>query len=190
MSLILKQYKCIHLQIPKTATSSIKQYIASCDIDYVQHKHKLPVWTKEPWKSFYTFAFVRDPVDWLMSWWFYRKCNKKYTYIKNMNFLQWVEHINNHPQTDWEYRHQHEWLLESGTPQVDYIGTYDDLEKHFNIICNKLNIPTGVLPKTNTNNSKKSVEVNNIKPLAVEMVEKYYQTDHKLYIDNKLTQCK
>jgi hypothetical protein len=107
-----------------------------------------------------------------------------------MNFLQWVEHINNHPQTDWEYRHQHEWLLESGTPQVDYIGTYDDLEKHFNIICNKLNIPTGVLPKTNTNNSKKSVEVNNIKPLAVEMVEKYYQTDHKLYIDNKLTQCK
>jgi hypothetical protein len=100
--------------------------------------------------SYFTFAFVRNPWDWHVSY---------YTYVANLRV----------PENDWHVqvqaagsfakyareiapRHnlqQKAFVVdENGRCIVDYVGRYETLDRDFRHICHHLSIPA-VLPHTN-----------------------------------------
>jgi len=183
MSLICKQHKFTHIQIPKTGTSSVKHYFDKLNITTHEIKHKLPVWSHSDWKKHFTFAFVRRPEDWLYSWYSYRRNNPKHMICKKLTFAQWLLHINDNPRhsLDWEYRHQHEWLLdENGKILVDYVEKYDNIDQGLKYVCDKLNLPHHELGRVNVgtyDTEKKQSEVSSSR----DIINRYYAIDYDIY---------
>jgi len=183
MSLVCKQHRFTHIQIPKTGTSSVKRYFDELNITTHEKKHKLPIWSHLDWKQHFTFAFVRHPEDWLYSWYNYRRNSPKNVVCKRLTFTQWVIHININREhsSDWECRHQHEWLLgEDGKILVDYVTKYENLKQGLKYVCNKLNLPQHELSHTNVgtyDNKKKQLEVSSSR----DIIKEYYAIDYDIY---------
>lgn len=103
---------------------------------------------RETFDSYFTFAFVRNPWDWLLSQYKYiithreHHLNKKIRKLKD--FEEYVYHV---AQGDGGC--QKEWIYsEDGEQLVDYIGRFENLEMDFNYICTQIGI-SAKLPHLN-----------------------------------------
>ena len=102
---------------------------------------------------YFKFCFVRNPWDRMLSEYFYIKkhegCNcseddsrlKTFdTYLKSSLVCSWPGHA----------QLQKNFVLNSeGNLQVDFVGRFENLQQDFDIVCNKINIPTPKLPHFN-----------------------------------------
>ena len=109
-------------------------------------RHALP----DEFGRYFTFAFVRNPWDWHVSY---------YTYVTNLSvpeddwhiqiraagsFTKYVEEIAPHHN----FQQKAFVVDENGQCMVDYIGRYETLDHDFLDICQRLSIPA-VLPRSN-----------------------------------------
>ena len=96
------------------------------------------------WRSYFKFAFVRNPFDWVVSHYFYILKDKNHPHhsevAKCKNFKEYVkkeyyEHLTSrpNPQTSFLYDSNNNLL-------VDFVGKYELLNKDFRKICNKIGI--------------------------------------------------
>jgi hypothetical protein len=101
---------------------------------------------KEHWGEYFTFSFVRNPWDLMVSWYVFRQKPQKL----NLDFREFL--------TEYEIRQKWahwlpksllytDWLLQKdGTELVDFIGRFETLQQDFNTICDKIGIPRQELP--------------------------------------------
>lgn len=110
----------------------------------------------DAWTDIFTFSFVRNPWDKVVSHYHYRvKTNQTELQINPIPFREWV--IKSYSEQDpffydnvRMFMPQVNWLRDdTGAIIVDYIGKFETIDHDFSIICNKLNISTQPLPHIN-----------------------------------------
>lgn len=136
------------VHIPKTAGTSIKRTfgipIAHKDSPYSKHHSAEEIRDLlglERWNAAYKVAFVRNPWDRLTSFYRYRRRKALGRGEADFpNFHDWAHqklHKSNFPRSN--FRPQASWLYDSeNTLLVDYLGTFEELPKHFNHLCQTL----------------------------------------------------
>ena len=160
--MINHKYKFIFVHIPKTGGTSIEKYfLGSADVgkkkinkhkrvgEYIKHDTKL-------FESYFTFSFVRNPYDFLVSYYIFRMkmingelgrverfMRRQY---KNSNFRDWVIH---NFYNDSRVISHIDFLSYESKIKVDFIGKFENLQEDFKIICNKIGIESKILPHTN-----------------------------------------
>jgi len=174
--------KCIFVHIPKTAGQSIERaflelagttweqrapfllrYNGDPNLgpprlahltadDYIRFGHV----TEDEYRSYYKFAFVRDP--WARAISLYKqlkyesKCDFKSfigTHLKQLfDEMYWFVR----PQADFIYSSNDELL-------VDFVGRFERLQTDFDQVCQRLNISPRVLPSSNKSQHRINVKL-------------------------------
>jgi len=116
----------------------------------------------------FSFAFVRNPWDRLVS---------AYEYLKNggicpldaEDYLNLFSKYENFKEMvlNWEevffdqihFKSQSDWICDNdGNIIVDFVGKFENLQQDFDIVCDRMQIPRKKLPHTNKTNHKHYTE--------------------------------
>lgn len=95
-----------------------------------------------------SFAFVRNPYDWLVSLYEYQRqanTHRKHTSIRDMDFSTYVRH-------EIARNKRHQWPLlcsPEGQPLIQTVGRYENLQRDFKTICQHLGLTKVTLPHVN-----------------------------------------
>jgi hypothetical protein len=93
---------------------------------------------RKRYDSYFSFAFVRNPYDRLVSWF-------SYDNFGTNTFEEWLDYFFKHVKLD-----QMAYLAdEKREIAVDFIGKFENLQKDFNKVCDELSIPHIKLPVKN-----------------------------------------
>jgi chondroitin 4-sulfotransferase 11 len=184
-AVFLKPYSAVYIDLAKVASSSLKATFAAVlglDLDTVggdPHELEFP---RPPeasrvgerlYPGLYTFAFVRNPWDRLLSCYrdkiegqvegFTRfsesgvaRCLARFdAFSANMSFEEFVHAVALIPDADADehFRSQHKYLTNvRGEIAVDFVGRYENLESDFRHIAERMGLPTGIsLPRLQAN---------------------------------------
>ncbi len=145
--MINKQYNILYVHIPKTGGVSIEKALNGRVGDHRDVKRYLKELGEEQFNKYFSFAFVRNPWDKMVSNYFYDKKGGIHGNGKNptfqtgkLSFLEWVKRIESiKPSKRRTYTHQVDWLKNnSGDICVDYIGRFENFESDWVKICKKV----------------------------------------------------
>lgn len=177
--MICHHYQCVFIHIPKTAGQSIEHvFLNLLDLtwatraplllrrnnhpelgpphlahlkapEYVLKKYMTPA----QFNSYFKFSFVRNPwarvVSMYRSLGYQGKCEFKQFLSGAFKKKLWRSRY-------WFVGPQYEFLYdENGTPLVDFVGRFENLQKDFDHACRQLGIPETVLPHANNSDNKK-----------------------------------
>jgi hypothetical protein len=131
---------------------------------------------KDEFEHFFKFAFVRNPLDWQVSMYFYMKgvdSHPEHKIVKDMNFDQYIE---------WrclkELNFQSDYVVEEENKViVDFIGKYENLK----IDLMKIEKETGWtldIPHINKSNHKHFL--NYYSNESKELIYKYFKKDFEI----------
>lgn len=183
---ISHKHKFIMISVPKTGSTTFRKYlddisdvISVGDNTSQFYDHTTAVNLKEyfkthdiwNWPEYFSFGFVRNPWDWLVSHWFYRiKFVEKYESDKTITpganqFLCACRHQLSSTGSfkQWciryaldEFKPQTEWLYDTGNFKiVDYIGKLEHFQESADYINNRIGQPCIVFEKKNTTKHEK-----------------------------------
>lgn len=127
----------------------------------------------EEYSNYFSFAFVRNPLDWQVSMYFYMKKAKnhpQHSFIKELNFNDYIE---------WrclnEVTFQKDYLTDSNQKLiVDFIGKYENLTSDIKMIENKTGLDLN-LPHINKSDHKNYITYYD--KYTKELVQKYFKPD-------------
>jgi chondroitin 4-sulfotransferase 11 len=166
--MISHKHKCIFVHIPKTGGMTI-EYALGADLKKLHkrtigEKHGTPRQWKYPkyWNEYFTFTGVRNPWDRLVSSYFYDLSmwrrghrNRHRKLVKRFGKCRFRKYIIRHLNTRaLHYRLQTDWFVDI----PDYILRFENLQKDFNIVCDKIGIPQQQLPHKNKSKHKHYTE--------------------------------
>ncbi|AZU60391.1 sulfotransferase family 2 domain-containing protein [Neobacillus mesonae] len=191
---VLVKNKVILIHVPKVAGTAI---FKSLNIKRTVHFHLTDYEREDPAKfqEFFKIGFVRNPWDRLVSAFFYLKKggmkNKYDRYMQNKlspfnSFHDFVyaldrnNHFKNKIMNEIHFKPQYLYLINTnGELDMDYIGSYENLEEGFKILKARLNKPEAVLNKFNLSNHKPYWKYYDEK--MIKIVGDMYQKDIELF---------
>lgn len=155
-------HNCIFIHIPKCAGESIETALMgrpNWEKDDPNYKYlEEPIdskigedkhYTIEQWKSnfffckYFKFSIVRNPWAATHSFYKYRKLRDKFSH----SFDEWIHAVN--PRIFKDFLSPLKYILVNNQNKLDYIGKFENLNYHWGIICDKLNIKNNTLPHRN-----------------------------------------
>ena len=161
------KHKFIFVHIPKTGGTSIESlFIRNAHIKDVTGKHNMVSDIgSEFLKKYFTFTFVRNPWDRMVSYYKFR-IKRWNMFNHGESFKEWIRFLcSDEVQKIKAYhfnlaiKNQHEFLVsESNEISVDFIGRFENLQEDFNIICDKIGIARRELPHKNKTKHKHYTE--------------------------------
>ena len=165
--LISEKKKFVFIHIQKTAGTSLRKYFFENIDDIRDHlrPHSPLMELEEKYMGFYKTAFVRNPFDRLVSWYFMIKSNsgKKNFLQRNVlekahsfsEFVLFCEEIEN--ASGWKpfKYNQIDYLTDkNGNLAMDFIGKFENLSDDLKVIANQINIKKDMLSIPHLNESK------------------------------------
>jgi hypothetical protein len=148
--MISDTHKFIFIHVNKTGGTSIeKAFDPDADHRDVQHKHASVGFYKQTFpdqfRTYFKFAFVRNPWDWLVSRYHWSK-NRQHLFDYSFDeFLRrlkkrirlsegalWLE--------DEALKPQFDRLTIGGAIAVDFVGRFENLQSDFDLVCSRLRI--------------------------------------------------
>lgn len=166
--------KCIFVEVPKTASTSIRSIIGQPSKPHLnilqireefirsqieaamdeKNDEESLIEAKMNFNNYFKFGFVRNPWDRVVSL-FNRKEGLQLS--ERMSFEEFVGWIQNSSDTclhPLQHKNQLDWFIdERGDVIVDYIGKFEELEKSWQYISQRLNVKKK-LPHHNINEDK------------------------------------
>lgn len=160
------------IHIPKAGGSSMRSLFVSLpNARVITHNTRDPnyVFYKDACKkdTSFSFCFVRNPWDRLVSSFFYLKKGggrgigssdhedfKKY-FGEFKNFKDMIRNWDDSFFNQIHFRPQYQWVGDDNKVMVDFVGRFENLQEDFNVICNKIGIPQRRLPHTNKSTHKR-----------------------------------
>ena len=112
-------------------------------------------------EDYFKFAIVRNPFDWVASWYFYRKTRRNENNTKSISFKDWLI---DEDSSAYNIKgigltlSQYDIISCDANIKLDFIGKYENLQDDFNIICDKIGIPQRQLPHKNKSKHKHYTE--------------------------------
>ncbi len=140
--------KFLWFRLYKNASGTIKTMIQREAPDYIAIKN--PIVPKQ-YQGYFKFAFVRNPWDRAVSFYFHKIMTRKSNEFKQCHgrsfeyFINYLNHIN------VRNGNPHIRLQTQAFPvdQCDFIGKVDNMDEDLQYVCNKLGIKKGVLGHKN-----------------------------------------
>lgn len=202
--IVSHRHQFVFFAVPKTATHAIRQALSGHmgpddweqqvlfakrslpipQIAAIQHGHvsaeqfKEHV-TPEIWKSYFKFAFVRNPFDRYVSACFFLHRNNPAFAQHARRFMKQALHRVRFQQRIL-IRPQSELLCLPGEGLVmDYVGRYENLQQSYDTICQRIGIPTTNLERKNRSVHSLSEQYYDIE--LSELVRRFYAGDFDLF---------
>ena len=173
--IISPKYKFVSFSTMKTGSTSVNAQLSKISdpniqiYEYDKNSPKLPHdYNKNYFKhtscvelhdskldNYFKFAFVRNPWDRVLSWFFFYKENDvgEKLSTKNETFDDFI--LNESKNNRWAGDNQSQ---SNFTKCCDFIGRFENLQQDFNIICDKIGIPQKELPHKNATKHKHYTE--------------------------------
>ena len=141
--------------------SKLKQYL---NLSFYSHPFKdhekaaaVKINLGDSYDSYFKFAFVRNPWDWMFSHYMYTIKNVrhyKHKFVKD-NFKNFDEYVDYecHNEASKAYNQRSFIFDSSGQQIVDFVGKFESLSNDFKIICDKLSIKEN-MPHVNQSNKE------------------------------------
>jgi hypothetical protein len=141
--------KILFVHVPKSAGSTIHIYfkdyyklVGEERLDPVPEIHHMTyrdiIRQNPTLKTYFSFGFVRNPWDRLLSGFLDFKQNRRN--FQNIDFKYFVHHLrDSNILNDVHFRPQKEFLVD-GEDAVSFIGRFENLADDFMTICNNINI--------------------------------------------------
>lgn len=131
-------------------------------------------------ETFFKFGVMRDPVEWIQSWYRYRKGNKvAHPLAEGTTFEEfWHQRVAQSKKSGKKQVQRDYFTRWNGEPLIDYIIPYDALPEHFETITTALGINAS-LPHQNASKIQSLDD-----PLSKDMLEEireYFAEDYTLY---------
>lgn len=185
--------KAIFVHIPKCAGCSLWQALRDLnlkEIEYFGHgeaKLEKPFPYDDSYKNYFSFSFVRNPFDRLVSAFFFLKSGghnhknalqyDKYMRTPSESFEDFVLHkLNDDAINSVQHlKPEHFWIYKNNQQVIDYVGKTELLQEDISKICSMLNIPNFNLPHENKSYHKHYSEYYNDE--TREIVAKKYSKD-------------
>mgnify|MGYP003948198653 CR=1 FL=1 len=154
--MICHKNKFIFVHVPKAAGSSVLRCLG---LKPVQHQKASSEMRLNA--DYFSFGFVRNPWDRLVSAFFYLKKGgtsvgdkkKQIGLLKYNSFEDFV--LNAKEEFSWlHFKNQSSWI----DTRIDFIGRFENLQNDFDNVCGKINISKKELPVTNSSNHKNYTE--------------------------------
>ena len=150
-----RQYAFV--RIPKTGSQTIQSLIKS-SWPHLKATVAQETVNIADWNTAFKFAFVRNPWDHLVSWFFFA--------IKEGSFKDWVKlgcpyenELFDHPSQPENIFSQLEWIAnENDKILVNFVGRLENIEEDIKSIGKKIDIEIEDIPKLNTTNHKHYTE--------------------------------
>ena len=210
-SILLERNNAVYIDIAKVASSSIKAKLASIlnllQIDGNPHEVKFPrppsadLHGDKMYPGLYTFAFVRNPWDRLVSC--YRDkilgevpdftgfaqsgvahCLARFdAFFEDMPFDDFVRAVSSIPdeEADEHFRSQSDYVTNSsGRISIDFIGRYESLNDDFAYVARRIGLPPDLqLPRLQA--APKLNHASFYTSETRELVERRYASDIELF---------
>ncbi len=176
---ILPEHKLIFIHIPKTGGSSVANALENLNTQdakalsqplgilqpnrHLKAKEVKYLLGDKIWNEFFSFAFVRNPWDLMVSqyhWWLqkagqYPSCRKDVEKIKRMgNFTNFLNSKYGQKMFHDTTGNMFDWIAEDDRIIVDFVGKFENLQDGLNEVCQRLNLEPIQLPHTNKTKRK------------------------------------
>jgi len=171
--LISDKKKVIFVHIQKTAGTSVSEVLRSeiNDTRSFLRVHDFAVNAKKElgnqWDDYYKFAFVRNPWDRFVSWYSMitnpknnSGSNDLWEYVRqnSSNFKEFIKQCTNPPRDHEGIKklgvNQLDYITDSdGKIIVDYVGRFENFEKDFKTVLDRLDIKNVEIPHIRHNSS-------------------------------------
>jgi len=101
---------------------------------------------RDKWDNSFTFSFVRNPWERLVSWYFYasKVCNTPGVNYpeKEMDFDTWIRTGCRH---HWSHRPENplkqvDWLVADGQVAVEFVGRFENVKEGWAYVCSRLGV--------------------------------------------------
>ena len=155
---------------------------------YKQHEPPIIVKnriSKKVWNSFFKFAFVRNPWDWVISHYMYNIPQEDRNILKFEkkhfdSFLKIIKKFKRRDNLDDKY--QYNFLSDNkGEIMVDFVGKFENMQNDFNYICDKIGIEHIELPHYNKGKYKKKSYVDYYTEETKNLVAEKYKKDIRFF---------
>ena len=147
----------------------------------------------ELFNKYFSFAFVRNPWDWVRSNYTYAKKNprhKKHRLVNNLGSFS--EYCRWHCNEDQNIKFQKDYIFENNQQVLSFVGRQETLDSDFRVICNKIGIKNN-LPHYNKSDASESLD-KYYNQYLYDLVSSRFSEDVNLlgysnYLDNINTGC-
>ncbi|MCW1330317.1 sulfotransferase family protein [Campylobacter jejuni] len=189
------KYGCIFIHVPKVAGTSIERVVFETDKWLVGHVRALDYINqdKNKFESYFSFAFVRNPFDRMVSAFHYLKKGGGNDYDKNWadenlknfdTFEQFVLALQNKNVKDkilsWQhFTPQYKFICdENKNILVNFIGKLENINNDFKIVKNELNFDRNLI---HSNSSKHEIFSNYYNEKTYNIIAELYKEDFALF---------
>lgn len=192
MSIYRPDYKTLFIHVPKTAGTAMEQrpFLGGGGhwwaLDYMQ---MYGVTSKSnTWQETFKWGFVRNPWDRFVSVYFrWPQTKHRPEYFKDFvmgEFRDTGFDIEAMKRNDWNLHHhflpQFYFLCDDHLNLlVDFVGKYENLEKDWRYVCERIGVPYSELPVVNPGHHRDYREYYDDKTAAV--IASFYSTDIWLF---------
>jgi hypothetical protein len=163
--LVFWKERLVYLATPKTGTTAIETALESLASVVIQRppelkhtsasrywKHLAPYLTAAADEDFLVVAVMREPIDWLGSWYRYNQREKMFRPERStagISFGTFIEGYLSDPQPEYaNVGRQSRFLMPQNGPGVDRIFRYDDIARLVQFLEDRLNCEI-ILPRLN-----------------------------------------
>jgi len=182
MAVLIKDYNSVFIHIPKTGGSSIQQWLMNNTDSYITKgtkHHTLTAIESKYGKFDFSFAVVRNPWDWCVSWYFFSRDRAlrriKHPKNKGKFSLEYNQRILTEFDKGFEYFVENTQLTDQfhRTVGIDYIIKLENINEEIKVIAKKFNINKD-LPVINASSRNKNYQ-------------EYYNDNTRTIIQSKFT---
>jgi len=145
--MISDKYKTIFIHIPRTAGTSIEFALGKSDS---KNKHRIvksyiEIYGEEKWNKYFTFTFIRNPWDKMVSHYHqgYYNDNVRTTPIGIITKKGFKYFLENYKQAPWEpdpLTFKNILEVPEGYKPLDFIGRFENLKEDFTKVCEKIGL--------------------------------------------------
>jgi chondroitin 4-sulfotransferase 11 len=161
--MISDKHKFIFIHITKTGGTSIQKLFQGKLKTHKFAKNYKKLIGDEKWNNYFKFAFVRNPWDKMVSQYFFIQKKHKGNY--ELTFREFILGFESFSQGNGEDISvefnpvQLPWILDDdGNCLVDFIGKFENFQKDFDLVCDKIGVAQRQLPHKNKSKHKNYTE--------------------------------
>lgn len=180
------KYKYGFVSISKTACDSMCKVLEEPTEGIEEHHQDIKdikeCLTEEQFNEYYKFAFVRNPWDKMVSQYFWGQQIDIKAPWNNYPFEEFILDLCRekkvfltHPNY---YRSCYDWITIDGKVEVNFIGTFENLQEDWSIVCDKLGVN---LPLIHTHKTQHKNYRDYYNDWTKWIVEKYYAKDIEMF---------
>lgn len=189
--IISHDYKFVFVANTKSASTSIEATLSKFDSgNYVnlepqwhsKHASLSTIHNQFPEiDNYFKFGFIRNPFDWIVSWYNFRKKVNNSNNTKNIKFKDWLMNLNS---TAYDFiglglNVKQSDILTSPLINLDFMGKHQNVCSDLDKACKQIGIPPVQLPNHNTSKNVESKDYYDSESL--EFVHRIFAKDFDLF---------